>query len=175
MEDTEEEQPFPATTPQDDQRCTRTTGCQKTECLVCHPPGTGTNHVRNLSQELGTTPTPKKTKPTAPADHIFSILTEEFEQAFMDNDTVEIEGILTQYDLFGKTCPDYLKYDRSALNKLVLTARELHKGRDNSQPATTPTPPTPQPQAVSMKLPRAEPFQMGRCSQNPGYAPDHAS
>ena len=157
MANTEEEQPFPATTPQDDQRCTRTTGCQKTECLVCHPPGTGTNHVRNLSQELGTTPTPKKTKPTAPADHIFSILTEEFKQALLDEQAEEVKALLTQYDLFRKTCPDFLKFDRTELMKLVLTARELHKGRDNSQPATTPTNPTPQPLTVSMKLPRAEP------------------
>ena len=99
MADTEEEVPFPATTPQDKQRCTRTTGCQKTECLSCHPPGTGTNHVRNLSQELGTTPTPKKTKPTAPAYHIISILTEEFEQAFLDNEAEDIKDLLHHYDL----------------------------------------------------------------------------
>ena len=86
MADTEEEGPFPATTPQDEQRCTRTTGCQKAECLSCNQPGTKTNHIRNLSQELGTIPTPKKTsKPPAPADHIISILTEEFEQAIMDD------------------------------------------------------------------------------------------
>ena len=56
MADTEEEGPFPATTPQDEQRCTRLTSCQKAEFLICNQPVTGTNHVRNLSQELGTTP-----------------------------------------------------------------------------------------------------------------------
>ena len=91
MADTEEEGPFPATTPQDKQRCTRTTGCQKTECLSCHPPGTGTNHIRNLSQELGTTPTPKRTtKPPAPPDHFISTFTEEFQQALLADNMEDI-------------------------------------------------------------------------------------
>ena len=120
MADTEEEGPFPATTPQDKQRCTRTTGCQKTECLFCYPPGTGTNHVRNLSQELGTTPTSKKTtKPPAPANHIISLLTEEFEQAFLDDETEDVKFLLKQYDLFSSTCPDSLKFDHSELIKHV--------------------------------------------------------
>ena len=91
MADTEEEGPFPATTPQGEQRCMRLTGCQKAECLTCNQSGTGTNHVWNLSQELGTTPPPKKTKPPAPADHIISILMEEFEQAFLDDETEDVK------------------------------------------------------------------------------------
>ena len=112
MADTEEEGPFPATTPQGKQRCTRLTDCQKAECLTCNQSGTGTNHVQDLSQELGTTPPPKKTfKPPAPADHVISILKEEFEQAFLDDVAEDVETLLIQYDLFGKTCPDILKLD----------------------------------------------------------------
>ena len=51
MDDTEEDGSFLATTPQDDQRCTRLTGCKNAECLTCNKTGTGTHHVRDFSQE----------------------------------------------------------------------------------------------------------------------------
>ena len=89
-------------TPQGKQRCTRLTGCQKAECLTCNQSGTGTHHVRDLSQELGTTPPPKKlSKPPTPADHIISTLTEGSEQAFLDNKAENIKALLHHYDLFG--------------------------------------------------------------------------
>ena len=84
-----------------------------------HP---GTHHVRYLTQELETTPPPKKlSKPPAPPDHIFSPLTEEFKQAFLDDKTEDIKALLNQYDLFGTACPDFLKFDRIELMKLVKT------------------------------------------------------
>ena len=46
----------------------------------------GDHHVRDLSQDLGTTPGPKskpKTKPTAPPDHIIYVIMEDFQQAFI--------------------------------------------------------------------------------------------
>ena len=63
-----------------------------------------------------------------------------------------------QYDLCRKTCPDYLKFDCSELIKHVKTAGKLiePKSLPPPVPATTPTPPNPQPPTVSMKLPRAE-------------------
>ena len=141
MADTQEEGPFPATTPQDKQRCTRLTGCQKAECLTCNQPGTRTNHIRNLSQELGNTPPPKKlSKPRAPADHIISTLTEDFEQAFLDNEAEDIKACLHHY---GLSTPDFLKFDRSILTKHVATARKLvePKSLPPPVPATTPTSP----------------------------------
>ena len=106
MADTEEEGPFPARTPKGKQRCMRLTDCQKAEFLTCNQPGTATNHVRNLSQELGTTPTLKKTsKPPAPADHIISIHTKELKQAFLYNQAEDIKSLLHHYDLFGPSNP----------------------------------------------------------------------
>ena len=94
MDDTEEDGSFPATTLQDNQRCTRLAGCKKAECLICNKTGIGTHHVRDLSQEfdrtgthndwdlsqeLETTPPPKKTtKSPAPPDHIISSIITDF-------------------------------------------------------------------------------------------------
>ena len=120
MDDTEEEGSFLVTTLQDDQRCTRLTGCKKAECLTCNKSGTGTHHVwdlsqeldrtvthndRTLFQELGTTPPQKKlSKPPAPADHIISPLTEELKQAFLDDEAEDIKAMaMTSSDLQTKT------------------------------------------------------------------------
>ena len=159
MANTEEEGPFLATTSQSEQRYMRLTGYQKAKCLTCNQSGTRTNHVQNLSQELGTTPTPKKNKPPTPADHIISILTEEFKQAFLDDEAEDVKVLLIQYDLFGTTYSDILKFDHSELIKYVKITHKLiePKSQPPLVPATTPISPPPQPQSVSMKLPRAEP------------------
>ena len=60
---------------------------------------TGTHTDQDLSQELETTPPSKKnTKPTAPSDHTISILSTEFQQAFLDNDQADIRTLLDQFD-----------------------------------------------------------------------------
>ena len=81
----------------------------------------GEHHVWDLSQDLGTTPGPKSkptTNPTALPDHILSLLMEKLKQASLDNDLVDFEAILDQFNLYGKTCQDYLKFDCSELTKL---------------------------------------------------------
>ena len=138
-------------------KCTRMSPCSKADCPFCNGPASN-HHVRDLTKDLETTPTPKKlSKPPAPPNHIFSTLTEEFKQALLDEEAEDVEALLTQYDLFGKTCPDFLKFDRTMLMKLVLTGRKLHKGRDNPQPtlttATYPLPYTPPSKpSCSMKI-----------------------
>ena len=63
-----------------------------------------------LSQELDTTPPPKRLiKPLALVHHIFKTLPEEFKQAFLDDETEDIKAILNQYDLYGTTCLDFFK------------------------------------------------------------------
>ena len=115
-------------------RCTRMSPCSEADCLVCNGPASD-HHVRNLNSDLETTPIPKKSpKPLAPPNHILSTLTEEFKQALIDEQAEDVDILLTQYDLFGKTCPDVLTFDRTELVKLVRTARELHKGRVAPQP-----------------------------------------
>ena len=84
MTDTQEDL-FPALTSQDGQKCLRHSPCRQAACLTCYPPETGSHHVRDLSQDLGTSPgskTKPTTKPTAPPDHIISVITEDFKQAF---------------------------------------------------------------------------------------------
>ena len=172
MDDTEEAGSFPATTPQDEQRCTRLTSCKKAECLTCNKSGTGTHHVRDLSQELDgtvthndrelsqeleTTPPKKISKPLAPPDHVISSITTDFQQAFLDDDLEEIKILLTFFDLHVKTSLDIFKYDRSKLTKTLKTARELIEPKSQPPPVPAPMPTSPpQPQTVSMKLPRAE-------------------
>ena len=163
MTDTKEETARPASTPQDEtsRSCTRLTACEKANCPSCRAPITGNHHVRDLSQELETTPPPKRLiKPPAPPDHFISTYTDEFKQALLANNTEDIHTVLMFYDLQITTCPDFLNFDRTELMNLVLTARKLHKGQDNSQPA--PAPAThhllhpPDLQTVSMKMSRAE-------------------
>ena len=127
--------------PTETPRCTRTSLCSREGCLVCEEL-TSDHHVRNLNNDLDVTPTPKtSSRPLAPPEHNFSFFTEAFKQALTDEQAENIDMLLTQYDLFGKTCPDGFKYDCTELMKLVQTARELHKGRVAPQPNPNPPPP----------------------------------
>ena len=120
MIDTEEDAAPPASTPQDgtSRSCTRQTPCKKANCPSCCKPITENHHVQDVSQD------------------IFSTLMEEFKQAFLDDKTEDIKAILNQYDLFGTTCPDFFKFDRTGLMKLVKTAHASIKPK--SQPTPTP-------------------------------------
>ena len=76
----------------------------------------GEPQCRDLSQDLGTTPGPKSTptnKPTAPPDHIFSIVAKDFWQAFFDNDVEEKNNLLSYHDLHMKTSMDLIKFNCS--------------------------------------------------------------
>ena len=59
--------------------------------LFCNQPETGIHHVWNLSQDLGLTPKSKPaSRPTAPPNHIVSILTKHFGQAVLDKDIEDL-------------------------------------------------------------------------------------
>ena len=169
MTDTEEDQFFSVITPKDNQRCTRQTGCKRAEYLICNEPGTGTHHVRDVYQELETTPPPKQTtRPPAPPDHTIFFLSADFQQAFLDNDLEEIQILLNQFDLYQKTSLDLLKYDHTKLTNNVKTALKLIKPQSQLPPALTTQPllhPF-NPQTVSIKLPRAELTKWTRLSYN---------
>ena len=138
MTDTEEDISLPASTPKDEasRSCTRQTPCKQDNCPICSEPIPGTHHVSDLTQELETTPLPKKTsKPPAPPDHVIISLTTDLQQACLDNDLEDIKILLDHADLHLKNLPDLFKYDRSELTKILATAHELLKGREISQPA----------------------------------------
>ena len=124
-------------------KCTRTSPCSKADCLFCNGPASY-HHVRDLANDLETTPTPKQfSKPTAPPDHFISTFTEEFQQALLGGIMEDIQVVLMFYDLQVTTCTDFFKFDRTQLMNLVQTSRELHKGRDDPQPTPIQTPPPP--------------------------------
>ena len=163
MTDTEEETAPPASTPQDEisRSCTRQTQCKKANCPGCSVTITGNRHVRDLSQDLETTPPPKKhPKPPAPPNHIISSITAELQQACLDNNLEDIMIFLDQAELYRKISLDLLKYDCSELAEALKTARQLHKGPEDSQPAPAPTTHhplhPPDLQTISMKMPRVE-------------------
>ena len=114
MTDTEEDISLPASTPQDEasRSCTRTTQCKQADCPICSEPIPGTHHVRDLTQELETTPPPRKySKPPAPPDHNISLITAELQQACLDDDLEDIKFLLTYCDLHENT--DIVEYDTS--------------------------------------------------------------
>ena len=96
--------------------------CMQAGCLTCYKHENGTHPNQDLSQNLGSTP---KTKPTAPPDHIISVITEDFQQALLDNDMEEIQTLLRHYNLQVRTTADFLKFDHSKLTKYVKTSWKL--------------------------------------------------
>ena len=149
MTDTEEDIASPASKPQDEtsRSCTKWTACKEACCPSCSTPITGNHHVRNFSQEMATTPPPKKfSKPPAPIDHNISLITAELQQACLDDDLEDIKLLLTYFDFHIKTSSDIVKYDISELTKSLTIARKL------IEPGTN----LPDPQTVSMEMPRVE-------------------
>ena len=61
---------------------------------------------------------------------------EGLKQVLLDNDLVDLEAILDQFNLYGKTCQDYLKFDCSELTKPVKISCKLTTPENK----TTPTP-----------------------------------
>ena len=144
MTNTEEDIALPASTPQDEasRSFMRQTSCKKANCPICSEPTPGTHHVRDLTQELETTPPPKKfSKPHAPPDHIFSTFLEELQQAIINNKLDKIQDLLLAFKLHVITNPDYFKFDCSELNKYLETARNLTKPLNQTAPAPTTQPP----------------------------------
>ena len=118
----------PASTPQDEtsRSCTRLTPCKKANCPSCSKPISGNHHVRDLSQELDTTPPPKRLiKPPAPPDHIISSITADLQQARLDDNLEDIKLLLGLAHLHLKTSLGLLKYDISELTKSLTITRKL--------------------------------------------------
>ena len=122
-----EDETNPVITPLQVQRkCTRQSSCNEKGCPICDIPGSETYHIRDLTEALGNVPSPKvSTRPSATPDHIFSILAEQFQQAIQDKEMDELEDLLEQYGLLGRTCTNYLKYDRTKIRDLLKTTQKL--------------------------------------------------
>ena len=89
------------TSQQEQRKCNWQTPCNEKVCPICDIPGSETRHIRDLTEALGNIPSPKlSTRPSAPPDHIFSILAEQFQQAIQNKQMNELEDLLKQYQLF---------------------------------------------------------------------------
>ena len=118
------------------------------------------SHLGPFSRIRSHPPPKKLTKPHTPPDHAISLLSAEFRQAFLDNDPVEIQTVLTMYELHLKTSSlDFIRYNQTKLSKLAKAAMKLFAPKSQPPPAPTTQPllHLPNPQTVSMKLPQAEP------------------
>ena len=106
MTETENES-NPGITHQPDQWiCTRQSQWNKTGFLTCTSSGNRNHHVWDLTQARRETPNSKTpTQPPAPADHIISTLTELLQQAFLNNNTLELETLIKQHKLAKKPAP----------------------------------------------------------------------
>ena len=85
------------TTPQEEPKYLRHSPCMQPVCLTCFPSTTGDHHVQDLSQDLGTTPGSKSKPtniPTAPPNHLISILSTKIKQATLDNDLESLNTLL---------------------------------------------------------------------------------
>ena len=138
----------PAVTPLQDQRtCTRNSLCKAARCQLCTTPLSETNHVRDLTNSLENTYSPKvSNKPSAPPGHIISDLVDEFQEAISSKDLDILEATLNLFNLATKTCTDFIKYDHSELYKLMKTAKKM-----TALSFQTPHTPTVQP---TQKLPQ---------------------
>ena len=144
---------------QDQRKCTRNSLCKATGFQIYATPRSETRHVRDLSEDLEDTSNPKvSTKPSAPTDHNFYILKEQLQQAIQDKEMDELEELLEQYWLFGRTCPDVLKCAHAELQDLLKTTQKLTAS--TTQPPPNPTAQQPQylhqPQTIGLKTPRME-------------------
>ena len=126
------------------QKCTRGSPCSKADCLFCNGP-VSNHHVRNLTEDLeNSIPTSRSNKPTAPADHWISDLTDAFKDAIMDHDIKEMVHLNIHYLKMVNKAPDLTRYNRTELKKLSNTAEQTVAAYNQIQtPIQTPTPPPP--------------------------------
>ena len=116
------------------QKCTRGSLCSQSDCLVCNGP-IPNHHVRDLTKDLETTPTPNKySKPPAPPEHFISTFTEEFQQVLLADNMEDIKIVLQVYDLQITTCTDILKFDRtnSHVRSMVASRSSTKQSRCSS-------------------------------------------
>ena len=131
------------TTPHQEHKktCTRKSPCQSQGCTYCHTP---TSHIRNLDANLDSS-NASLTPPTTinlhrpPADQPILLLTSAFHNAIQTNNVYELEEIDHLYKNTMKSNLDFLRYDRSDLFDLHLTAVNL---LDSHTAANTLLPPS---------------------------------
>ena len=131
------------TTPHQEHKktCTRKSPCQSQGCTYCHTP---TSHIRNLDANLDSS-NASLTPPTTinlhrpPADQPILLLTSAFHNAIQTNNVYELEVIDHLYNNTMKSNLDFLRYDRSDLIDLHLTAVNL---LDSHTAANTLLPPS---------------------------------
>ena len=123
------------------QKCTRGSPCSKADCLFCNGP-VSNHHVRNLTEDLeNSIPTSRSNKPTAPADHWITNLTDDFIDAIMDQDIAEMVNLNKRYSKMVDEAPDYTQYNRTELKKLSNTATQTIAAYNQIQaPIQTPPP-----------------------------------
>ena len=129
----------PAITPLQDQRkCTRQSPCKKKGWPICDIPRSETHHTQDLTEAVGNLPSTKVSRrPSTPPDHIFSILAEQLQQAIQNKEMNELEDLLEEYRLLGRTCTDYFKYDHTEILGLLKTAQKLITPFTRSSPTPT--------------------------------------
>ena len=126
MTDTQEEVALLALNPRDEasRSCKRQVPYKKANCPICSEPIPGTHDVRDLSQELETTPPPKDTTesyPTALPNHLISILLTQLKQTTLNNDLESIKTLLHLSALYWEN-PIWYWYGVYDFNVYKLTA-----------------------------------------------------
>ena len=142
--------------------CTRNSLCKAAGYKICSTPGSETTHVRDLTNYLENTSSPKvSNKPLATPGHKISDLVNEFQEAISSNDLDILEATLNLFNLATKTCTDFIKYDHSELYKLMKTAKNMTALSFQTPPTPTSQqsqllPQSPKPQTIGLKTPRME-------------------
>jgi len=124
------------------------------DCTICPTP---TNHVRDLTEEMGTDD-PMPNLPTSsglppPPNHAILILTNAFKIAIKENRIHTLKGLSKQFLHQLDTNLEFFMYNHSDLEACYQTANDII----NSLSTTTADPPTPvqQPRA-SFKPPKLD-------------------
>ena len=127
------------------QKCKRGSPCFKSDCLVCNGP-VSNHHVRSLTGDLeDSIPTSRSNKPTAPADHWFTDLTDAFKDAIMDHDIKEMGHLNIHYLKMVNKAPDLTRYNLTELKKLSNTAEQTTAAYNKIQTPVQTPPPRPSP------------------------------
>ena len=122
-------------------KCTRTSPCSKADCLFCNGPASN-HHVRDLTEDLeNSIPTSRSNKPTVPADHWISNLTDAFKDAIMDHDIEEMIHLNIHYLKMVNEAPDLTRYNHTELKKLSNTAKQTVAAYKQVQAPIQPPPP----------------------------------
>ena len=123
----------PETPHQEAQRCTRNNPCRMQDCIIWPTP---TNHVRDLTEEMGTDdsmPNPLTSSGLPPPpNHAILILTNAFKTAIKENRIHTLKGLSKQFLHQLDSNLEFFMYHHSDLEACYQT----------QMTSSTPTPPT---------------------------------